>query len=186
MLRAPCVGAYHFIEDLTVQLLIVWHSRTEASQQLAFFAAQGAQDVIEKLGLKASCSVHCLPAMAVTTTDLLQAAAYLFCAPENLGSLSGEIKAFFDVHYYAVLEQLNGRPYSALISAGSAGHGAAQQIETICTGWRLQLVHPITIFNFGAQTPAEIAAPKSLTFTMTQQAKEIGGLLAAHLALQIN
>ncbi len=169
-----------------MQLLIVWHSRTEASQQLAFFAAQGAQNVIDELGLTLNCSIRCLSVTEVNTTDLLQAAAYLFCAPENLGSLSGEMKAFFDTHYYAALDQLNGRPYSALISAGSSGHGAAQQIKTICTGWRLHLAHPITIVNFGAQTPEEIAAPKSLTAAMIQQAQEIGGLLAAHLALQVN
>lgn len=169
-----------------MQLLIVWHSRTDASQQLAFFAAEGAQRVLDELELNSRCSIHCLPATAVSASDLLNAAAYLFCAPENLGSLSGEMKAFFDINYYAVLDQLNGRPYSALISAGSAGHGAAQQLEKICTGWRLNLVHPISIFNFGAQTPEQIAAQKTLTLEMIQQAQEIGGLLAAHIALQAN
>lgn len=166
-----------------MRLLIVWHSRTGASQQLAFFAAKGAQHVLNELGLNATCTVQSLPAETVCAKDLLQANAYLFFAPENLGSLSGEMKACFDRHYYEVLDQLNGRPYSAIISAGSSGSGAAQQLERICTGWRLRLVQPIQIINFNAQSSQQITAPKTLSKQAITQAHEIGGLLAAHLCL---
>lgn len=166
-----------------MRLLIVWHSRTGASQQLAFFAASGAQHILNELGLNSVCSVQSLSAEAVQAQDLLQASAYLFFAPENLGSLSGEMKAFFDRNYYDMLDQLNGRPYSAMISAGSSGSGAAQQLERICTGWRLSLVQPIQIINFDAQTPQQITAPKILSPQARAQAQEIGGLLAAHLSL---
>lgn len=169
-----------------MQLLIVWHSRTRASQQAAFFAAQGARHTLIQMDSQQRITVCCMPALQVQAQDLLQAQAYLFCAPENLGSLSGEMKTFFDLNYYAVLEQLNGRPYSAIISAGSAGQGAAQQIERICTGWRLNLIHPITILNSRAQTPSAIAALKQLTPEQQQQSKQIGGLLAAHIALSLD
>nr|WP_167660153.1 NAD(P)H-dependent oxidoreductase [Paenalcaligenes hominis] len=171
---------------MTVRLLIVWHSRTRASEQLAFFAAQGAQEVLEELQLLSRCHVICKPATQTHADDLLQAAGYLFCAPENLGSLSGEMKAFFDRNYYAVLDQLNGRPYSAMISAGSAGTGAAQQLESICTGWRLQRIYPTAIVLFDAQLPADILAPKTLSPQAIAQAKELGGLLAAQLSLQLD
>ena len=161
-----------------MQLLIVWHSRTRASQQAAFFAAQGARDTLIQMDSQQRITVCCMPALQVQAQDLLQAQAYLFCAPE--------MKTFFDLNYYAVLEQLNGRPYSAIISAGSAGQGAAQQIERICTGWRLNLVHPITILNSRAQTPSAIAALKQLTPEQQQQSKQIGGLLAAHIALSLD
>lgn len=169
-----------------MHLLIVWHSRTHASQQLAFFAAEGAQQVLQEMDPQQRISVRCVSVAQVQTSDLIQAQAYLFCAPENLGSLSGEMKAFFDQNYYGALDLLNGRPYSAIISAGSAGQGAAQQIKRICTGWRLNPVHPITIVNLNAQTAEAIAAPKKLSPDQQQQAKDIGGLLAAHLVLSLD
>ena len=46
------------------------------------------------------------------------------------------MKDFFDRTYYAVLDGINGRPYAALICAGSDGQNAARQIERIATGWR--------------------------------------------------
>ena len=47
---------------------------------------------------------------------------------------------FFDRTYYAALDRIAGRPYAALICAGSDGQNAARQVECICTGWRLRLL----------------------------------------------
>lgn len=164
-------------------MLIVWHSRTNASKQCADRAYAAALDVLQEMESQDTVSVRCLSVDHVTTADVLEADAFLFCAPENLGSLSGEMKAFFDRNYYAALDQLNGKPYGAVVCAGSAGQGSVQQIERICTGWRLNLVHPIPIINTSAQTPEEILAPKVLSAEQTQPAADLGGLLAAQLAL---
>src|SRR5690606_23643503 len=106
-------------------------SRTGASRQLAEEARDGAHDVLRELEAEDKLHVIMRKASDTTAADLVQAQGYLFCAPENLGSLSGEMKEFFDRHYYAVLEQLNGRPYAVAIAAGSDGQGAARQIERI-------------------------------------------------------
>ena len=164
-------------------MLIVWHSRTNASKQCAERAHAAALDVLQEMESQDTVTVRCLSVDQVTTEHVLNADAYLFCAPENLGGLSGEMKAFFDQNYYAALGQLNGKPYGAIVCAGSAGQGAAQQIERICTGWRLDLVQPIHIVNTSAQTPEEILALKTLDTSQTEAAAELGGLLAAKLAL---
>ena len=166
-------------------LLIVWHSRTTASQQLAAAAAQSAQDVLKEMECQHQIQISCKHAEEVDASMLLTADAYLFCAPENLGSLSGEMKAFFDRNYYAAIDQINGRPYGIIISAGSDGQGAATQTERICTGWRLQLIRPALIVNVDAQTAKEILAPKTLSPVQIESAKELGALLAAHLALAL-
>lgn len=166
-------------------LLIVWHSRTTTSQQAAFFAAQSAQETLHSMEASSQVRVLCLPVEQVQTATLLNSAAYLFCAPENLGSLSGEMKTFFDQNYYPALDQLNGRPYGLIISAGSDGTGAARQTERICTGWRLSAVAPTLIINTDAQSPEQILAPKTLNTQQIEAAKEMGGLLAAHLALSL-
>ena len=53
--------------------------------------------------------------------DLLASGGFLFCAPENLASLSGEMKEFFDRCYYGALDRIQGLPYACAISAGSDG-----------------------------------------------------------------
>lgn len=165
------------------RLLIVWHSRTGAARQLAEQAHQGARQILTELGEAGRIDVQRMECTQVREADLLQADAYLFCAPENLGSLSGAMKEFFDRLYYAALDQLNGRPYAALISAGSDGHGARAQLERICTGWRLQAARPTHIFNFQAQTPEAILRPKTVDADQARQAREAGAHLAALLCL---
>ncbi|MBP6019582.1 MAG: flavodoxin family protein [Burkholderiaceae bacterium] len=162
-------------------LLMVWHSRTGAAQQMIQAAARGAQDVASQLTNSGDLRIIVKAAAATQADDLLQADGYVFCAPENLAALSGQMKEFFDRNYYPVLDQLNGRPYALMISAGSDGSGAARQAERICTGWRLERVSPILIVNTDAQTPAAILAPKTLTAQNQADCAETGGLLAALL-----
>lgn len=164
-------------------LLIVWHSRTSASEQLAQAAAQGARAALKELECTDQIQLLCLAAHQAKSQHVLDADAYLFCAPENLGSLSGEMKAFFDQNYYAALNQINGKPYGLIISAGSDGQGAARQAERICTGWRLHAVAPPIIVNTAAQSTEEILATKTISATQAAPALELGGLLAAQLAL---
>ncbi|OZI74108.1 flavodoxin family protein [Bordetella genomosp. 12] len=165
------------------ELLIVWHSRTGAAQQLAEAAELGALQTAAALEHADTFRVRRLPAQDTQGVDLLAADGMVFCAPENLGSLSGEMKAFFDRSYYAVLDRVAGRPYGMAVSAGTDGHGAARQIERICTGWRLKLISPALIACTGAQTPEAILAPKELAPQARTSAEELGGLLAATLLL---
>jgi Multimeric flavodoxin WrbA len=162
-------------------LLIVWHSRTGAARQLAEAGGAGAQDVLRELEAEGKLNVVLRRASEATIDDVLSAQGFLFCAPENLGSLTGEMKEFFDRHYYAALDRLNGRPYAVAIAAGSDGQGAARQVERICTGWRLQAVAPVYITNTDAQTPEAILAEKHLDAAQCEPARTLGGTLAALL-----
>lgn len=165
------------------ELLIVWHSRTGAARQLSEACEIGALNTAAELGHDDDFRVRRLQAHEAQGPDLIAADGFLFCAPENLASLSGEMKAFFDRSYYAVLERLAGRPYGIAVSAGSDGEGAVRQLERICTGWRLALIAPALIARNGAQTPEAILAPKQLDQDARASAEELGGLLAATLLL---
>ena len=160
------------------ELLIVWHSRTGAAQQLAHAAARGATEAAAALEQPDDLRVTLMRAQDAGDDALLASHGFLFCAPENLASLSGEMKEFFDRNYYAVLDRLQGLPYAAMISAGSDGAGAARQVERICTGWRLTPVAPAVIVNLGAQTAAQILAPKTVPPADLARCEELGGLLA--------
>jgi multimeric flavodoxin WrbA len=116
---------------------------------------------------------------------MLAAHAYLFVAPENLASMAGVMKAFFDRQYYPLLDRIQGRPAAVIVAAGSDGHGAVRQIERILTGWRLRHVAESLIVRVDAQTPAAILAPKHLSPTQLSPARDLGRALAAGLSMGI-
>lgn len=171
-----CPDPWHTFRsgDLMTQLLILYHSRTGGSAQMARAAAEAAQ---------AECEVCLLPVAEAGTDQMLRADGYIFVGPENLAALSGEMKAFFDLSYYPLLGRLEGRPYAHMICAGSDGYGAARQLERIVTGWRLKEVQPPLVICTRSQTEAEILAPKQITPEDLALCREMGQTLAAGLSL---
>ena len=117
--------------------------------------------------------------------DVLSADGYIFATPENLAALAGQMKDFFDRTYYAALERINGRPYAALICAGSDGEYAARQIKRIVTGWRLRAIAEPLIVCTRAQTPETILAPKMIGPADLDRCAELGTALAAGMAAGI-
>jgi len=156
-------------------LLIVWHSLTGGSEQMARAAADAA-------GTESDVEVHLKRAFETTGDDVLAADGYVFVTPENLASMAGMMKDFFDRIYYAALDRINGRPYAILICAGSDGTGAVRQIQRIATGLRLKEIAPAVIVNTAAQTPEAILAPKKINTKELQRCREVGAALAAGLA----
>jgi multimeric flavodoxin WrbA len=116
---------------------------------------------------------------------VLDASGYIFATPENLAAMSGKMKDFFDRTYYAALDRLNGRPYGALICAGSDGRNAAQQIERIGTGWRLRPIADPIIVCTQAQTTEAILRPKHIAEQDLKPCEELGATLASGIALGI-
>ena len=117
--------------------------------------------------------------------QVLQADGYIFATPENLAAMSGMMKDFFDRCYYAALDRVNGRPYAALVCAGSDGSNAVRQIERIATGWRLKAMADPVIICTQAQTPKTILAKKNIAQDELMRCRELGTSLAAGLAMGI-
>ena len=129
--------------------------------------------------------VRLLEAANAGPADVVEADGYLFATPENLGAMSGMMKDFFDRTYYAALNRIAGRPYAALICAGSDGENAARQIERIATGWRLKSIAAPVIVCTHAQTPEAILSPKEIGTYDLGRCEEVGATIAAGLALGI-
>lgn len=157
-------------------LLILWHSRTGAARALAEAAYRGAA---------AEAPARLLAAEHAAADDLLAASGYVFACPENLGTMTGAMKEFFDRCYYPLLGQIEGRAYVTIITAGSDGSGAQTQLERIVTGWRLRRIADGLIVNLGAQTPKEILAPKTVPAASLQKCHELGQAMAAGLTLGV-
>ena len=159
-------------------LLIVYHSMTGGTRQMAEAARAGAAADTGTL-------VRLLHAVQAGPADVLAADGYIFATPENLAAISGLFKDFFDRCYYAVLDQVNGRPYASLICAGSDGSNAARQIERIATGWRLKPVAEPLIVCTHAQTPQAILATQQIGAPDLERCRTLGEAMATGLALGV-
>lgn len=159
-------------------LLIVHHTMTGGTRQMARAAADAA---VAEGGV----DVRLRTAVETGPDEVLAADGYLFATPENLAAMSGLMKDFFDRCYYAALDRINGRPYAAMVCAGSDGSNALRQIDRIATGWRLKCAAPGLIVCTHAQTPERILAPKQIGADDLQRCADLGAALAAGLALGI-
>lgn len=156
------------------ELLIVYHSKTGGSRQMATAAAAAA---------RGEGAVVLKPADQAGPEDLLKADGYIFCTPENLAAIAGVMKDFFDRCYYPVLGRIEGRPYAQMVCAGSDGENAVRQIARIAQGWRLKEVQAPLIICTHAQTPEEILAQKSIPETDLAKCRELGMALSAGLSM---
>ncbi len=157
-------------------ILILYHSRTGGSAAMARAALDGGRE---------ECAVILKQAGDAAPDDLLSADGYIFACPENLASMSGTMKEFFDRCYYPLLGQIEGRPYATMICAGSDGEGAARQIARIVTGWRLKAIAEPMIICTHAQTPEQILAPKVIPEADLARCRDLGATLATGLAMGI-
>jgi len=160
------------------RLLIVYHSMTGGTRQMAEAAAEAARQAD-------GAEVVVKEAPDAEPDDLLNADGYLFATPENLAAIAGVMKAFFDRCYYPLLGKIEGRPYAALICAGSDGENARKQLERIATGWRLKKIADTPIICTHAQTPEQILAKKQIGEADLAKCREIGLTLATGLEMGV-
>jgi multimeric flavodoxin WrbA len=160
------------------KLLIVYHSLTGGTRQMAEAAARGG-------GAERDVAVSLHPAVEAGPEDLLSADGFIFACPENLAAMAGLMKDFFDRCYYPALDRLNGRPYAVLVCAGSDGQNAVRQIVRIATGWRLRAIAAPLIICTHAQTPEAILAPKIIGVEDLRRCEELGAAIAAGLTMGI-
>ncbi len=158
------------------QLLIVYHTKTGGSRQMAEAASEAAREELSTI-LKT--------ADQAGPEDLLAADGYIFCAPENLAAIAGVMKDFFDRCYYPVLGQIEGRPYAQMVCAGSDGENAARQTARIAKGWRLKEVQEPLIICTNAQTPEQILSEKTIPDDQLAQCRELGAAMAAGISMGI-
>lgn len=159
-------------------LLLVWHSQTGGTEAMARAFVAGARAHADD-----AVRVRSVRAEDAGAEDVLQADAVVFATPENLAAISGRLKSFFDLHYYALLDRCVGRPYALMVCAGSDGRNAIAQLTRIATGLRLRPVaEPVRVCTH-AQTPEAILAPKQLDEAQLAPCRDLGATLAAGLAL---
>lgn len=147
-------------------LLIIYHTQSGNTRQLALAAEAGAREDGEV-------SVRCLRAFDATLDDLSHCDGVLFATPENFGYMSGALKDFFDRTYYPAQPLELNLPYALLVSAGNDGTNAVRQIDRILLGYPMRKVlEPVIVVG-------------EVTAEGLGRARELGQTLAAGLALGI-
>lgn len=148
------------------RLLIVYHSQTGNTRELAEAVARGAAREPEV-------EVRLLRAFDAAIDDLLACDAVLFGTPENLGYMSGALKDFFDRTYYPAQGRVEHTPYAVFVSAGNDGTNTVVQIDRIARGYKLRKVLDAVIVR-GAVGAEGLA-----------RCEELGHAVAAGLVLGI-
>ncbi|MFP5307916.1 MAG: flavodoxin family protein [Gammaproteobacteria bacterium] len=146
-------------------LLLIWHSQSGHTRQLADAAAQGIRELADEVELRM------LRAADAGLDDLLWADGVVLATPENFGYMSGMLKDFMDRTYYPAEGKTIGLPYAVLISCDNDGSGAVRAIERIATGYGWKAVAEPLISRGGI-------APGAL-----DQARELGQTIAAGLSM---
>ncbi len=141
------------------KILIIYHSQTGHTQQMAQAVAAGAKTIEHtEVILKKACEA--------TLDDLLDCNGLAIGTPENFGYMSGMIKDFFDRTYNDAQDKVFRKPYVVFISAGNDGTGALRAIERIALGYKFKNVF----------TP--VIAKGKITAEILEQCRELGGTLA--------
>jgi len=109
-------------------LLIVYHSQSGASAQLARAAWRGAR-------LEPDVTVSALRVWDAGTLELALADGVLLVMAENSGAMSGGMKDFLDRSFYPAIARGLVMPYALLVSAGNDGSGAVRQAGRILSGY---------------------------------------------------
>ena len=141
------------------KILIIYHSQTGHTEQMAQAVADGARAIEET-------KVIMKKAEEATLEDLLAADGLAIGTPENFGYMSGMIKDFFDRTFYAAQDKVFRKPYVVFISAGNDGTGALRAIERIALGYKFKNVF----------TP--VIAKGAITEELRERCRELGGTLA--------
>lgn len=148
------------------KILIVYHSQTGHTKQMADAVYEGAKSIdgVEVILKKAA---------DATLEDLLGCQGLAVGTPENFGYMSGMLKDFFDRTYGEAQDKVFRKPFVVFISAGNDGNGALRAIERIALGYKFK-----TVF-----TP--VIAKGKITEEILEQCRELGGTLAGGCAMGI-
>ncbi|MFZ9407420.1 MAG: flavodoxin family protein [Burkholderiaceae bacterium] len=162
-------------------LTLVWWSNTGGTEALITAALEGARQAAQESD--AGMIIEAVRCDEATVALLEQSDALILACPECLGSVAGPMKTLLDQSYYALLGRIEGRAWTAMVCAGSDGEGALRLLRRVATGWGLRETVPALRVCSREQRPEDILSPTRLSPADLDRARELGGTMAAGLAL---
>ena len=161
---APATQLWQYLCMSEKHLLIVYHSQSGTTTQMAEAVIAGANDPEID-----SVEVRVKSPLEADADDLLWADGFILGTPENFGYMSGAMKYFLDRVFYPCEDKVAGKPYALFVRAGNDGTGAISSIHRILTGLAVKEV----------QEPVLIAG--EFDESRLEECRELGLTLAAGL-----
>ena len=136
------------------KVLIVYHSHTGNTEEMAKAVSEGAKSV-------AGVETTLKKAREANADDLLGCDAVGFGSPNCFGYMSGGLKDFFDRILGGARGKVNEKPYIAFSSAGRGGKEAIESIDKICTVFKMKQIGEGVVAT-GKPTPEILAECQEL------------------------
>lgn len=115
------------------KLLIIYHSQTGSTEEMAQEVAKGARSV-------ARAQVTLKRALDATADDLLACDAVAFGSPTNFGYMAGALKDFFDRTLVACRGKVKDKPYATFGSMALGRRDGIESIERLADAFELKKV----------------------------------------------
>jgi len=139
------------------KILIVYHTQSGNTKELALAVKRGAMARGAEVVLKKACDAG--------LKDLLSSDGYCFGTPDYFSYMAGAVKDFFDRTCYPSEGKITARPYVCFVSHGGGG-AAAQSLKKMGKRFKLKpAAEPLLVEG----KPGRAALEK---------AEELGGILA--------
>ena len=107
-------------------ILIVYHSQSGNTENMAKAIAEGAKAAGAKVTLKKAAEAN--------TNDLLNCDLLAIGTPNYFSYMAGMVKDFFDRVWAAVRGKLDNKQYFVFGSYGGGGRPGLESVEKICSG----------------------------------------------------
>jgi multimeric flavodoxin WrbA len=151
-----------------VRLLVVYHSRSGRTAELAAAVIAAANDAADPGSI-----VEVADAFDAGPEDVLRAEGVILGTPARFGYMSGAMKDFLERSYHACLHTTGGLPWALFVKGDTDTSGATESVERIVRGMGWRRVLPVL------EVVGDIG-PDAL-----DQAAELGGAMAAGLEVGI-
>ena len=109
------------------QLLIIYHSHTGNTEEMAQAVSEGA--------VSSGATVVLKKVAEVTDSDLINCNAVVFGTPTNFGYMAGVMKEFFDRIWLTIGDKPANKPYCAFTSKGGGEKHALDSIDDVCNSF---------------------------------------------------
>ncbi len=113
------------------KVLIVYHSQTGNTEEMARAVAEGARSV-------AGTDVVLKRAFDANADDLIGCNAVAFGTPTNFAYISGGLKDFFDRSLIQCQDKTTDTPYCTFTSSGMGKRRALDILDGICSAFKLK------------------------------------------------
>lgn len=118
-------------------VLVVYHSQSGNTEEMAKAVARGAKAVV-------GTEVVLKKAKDAFLEDLVSCEGIAIGSPDYFSYMTGAVKDFFDRTFYPSQGKVTGKPCVLFVTGGGGGGPALESLERICRSFKFKKVGKVT------------------------------------------